>query len=155
MPLLAVSARPDGAEPGAGTAAPAPVRLDGLGILLVEDHADSRETIALTLESFGAEVTAVPAVADALAVLRDRAVDLLVSDLGMPGADGFDLIRRIRWQEDRGGRIRLPAVALTAYASAEDRERALAAGYDAHVAKPVEAAELGAALARLSPRSRV
>jgi len=155
LPLLAVSARPDGAEPGAGTAAPAPVRLDGLGILLVEDHADSRETIALTLESFGAEVTAVPAVADALAVLRDRAVDLLVSDLGMPGADGFDLIRRIRWQEDRGGRIRLPAVALTAYASAEDRERALAAGYDAHVAKPVEAAELGAALARLAPRSRV
>jgi len=100
-------------------------------------------------------VTAVPAVADALAVLRDRAVDILVSDLGMPGADGFDLIRRIRWQEDRGGRPRLPAIALTAYASAEDRERALAAGYDAHVAKPVDADELGAALARLASRSRV
>jgi CheY-like chemotaxis protein len=73
----------------------------------------------------------------------------------MPGADGFDLIRRIRWQEDRGDRVRLPAIALTAYASAEDRERALAAGYDAHVAKPVDADELAAALARLASRSRV
>jgi CheY-like chemotaxis protein len=125
-------------------------------VLLVEDHADSRETIALTLESCGAEVTAVPAVADALGVLRERSVDVLVSDLGMPGADGFDLIRRIRWQENRtGGRPRLPAIALTAYASAEDRERALSAGYDAHVAKPVDADELGAALNRIAPRTRV
>ena len=154
LPLLTVQPVAAGAGSGAPPAA-APVRLDGLGVLLVEDHADSRETIALTLETFGASVTAVPAVADALTVLRDRTVDVLVSDLGMPGADGFDLIRRIRWQEDRGGRPRLPAVALTAYASAEDRERALAAGYDAHVAKPVDADELGAALARLAPRSRV
>jgi PAS domain S-box-containing protein len=144
-----VAAKPDAAAPSA------PVRLDGLAVLLVEDHADSRETIALTLEGFGASVTAVPAVADALAVLRDRPVDLLVSDLGMPGADGFDLIRRIRWQEDRLGRSRLPAIALTAYASAEDRERALAAGYDVHVAKPVDSDELGTALVRLAPRSRV
>ncbi len=151
LPVLTV--QPVVVSPASGAAAP--VRLDGLGVLLVEDHADSRETIALTLESFGAAVTAVPAVADALTVLRDRSVDILVSDLGMPGADGFDLIRRIRWQEDRGGRPRLPAIALTAYASAEDRERALAAGYDAHVAKPVDADELGAALARLASRSRV
>jgi PAS domain S-box-containing protein len=154
LPLLAVQAPAEGLEP-AGPAAPAPVRLDGLAVLLVEDHADSRETIALTLETLGAGVTAVPAVADALVVLRDRTVDILVSDLGMPGADGFDLIRRIRWQEDRSGRGRLPAIALTAYASAEDRERALAAGYDAHVAKPVDADELGAALTRLLPRTRV
>jgi len=153
LPLLAV--RPALAEAPPEAAAPAPVRLDGLTVLLVEDHADSRETIALTLESAGAEVTAVPAVADALAVLRERAVDLLVSDLGMPGADGFDLIRRVRWQEQRGGRPRLPAVALTAYASAEDRERALAAGYDAHIAKPVDADELGTVLSRIAPRSRV
>jgi CheY-like chemotaxis protein/anti-sigma regulatory factor (Ser/Thr protein kinase) len=151
LPVLTV--QPVAAAPASGAAAP--VRLDGLGVLLVEDHADSRETIALTLESLGAAVTAVPAVADALAVLRDRSVDILVSDLGMPGADGFDLIRRIRWQEDRGGRPRLPAIALTAYASAEDRERALVAGYDGHVAKPVDADELGAALARLASRSRV
>jgi CheY-like chemotaxis protein len=131
------------------------VRLDGLTVLLVEDHADSRETIALTLESAGAEVTAVPAVADALSVLRERTMDILVSDLGMPGADGFDLIRRVRWQEQRGGRPKLPAVALTAYASAEDRERALAAGYDAHIAKPVDADELGAIVSRIAPRTRV
>ena len=155
LPLLAVSPRL--VEPGVGDerAPAAPVRLDGLSVLLVEDHTDSRETIALTLESYGAEVTAVPAVADALGVLRERAVDILVSDLGMPGADGFDLIRRVRWQENRAGRPRLPAIALTAYASAEDRERALAAGYDAHVAKPVDADELGAALARVATRSRV
>jgi PAS domain S-box-containing protein len=153
LPLLAV--RPALAEPPPEAAAPAPVRLDGLTVLLVEDHADSRETIALTLESAGAEVTAVPAVADALSVLRERTMDILVSDLGMPGADGFDLIRRVRWQEQRGGRPKLPAVALTAYASAEDRERALAAGYDAHIAKPVDADELGAIVSRIAPRTRV
>jgi PAS domain S-box-containing protein len=157
LPLLAIRPRRDGFDGGGERLdAPAPVRLDGLSVLLVEDHADSRETIALTLESCGAEVTAVPAVADALGVLRERSVDVLVSDLGMPGADGFDLIRRIRWQENRtGGRPRLPAIALTAYASAEDRERALSAGYDAHVAKPVDADELGAALNRIAPRTRV
>jgi len=154
LPLLAVRPRATEPAPGAEPAA-APVRLDGLSVLLVEDHADSRETIALTLESSGAEVTAVPAVADALAVLRERSVDLLVSDLGMPGADGFDLIRRVRWQENRGGRPRLPAIALTAYASAEDRERALAAGYDAHVAKPVDVDELGTVVTRLALRTRV
>jgi CheY-like chemotaxis protein len=124
-------------------------------VLLVEDHADSRETIALTLESCGAEVIAVPAVADALVVLRDRAIDVLVSDLGMPGADGFDLVRRVRWQEQRTERPRLPAVALTAYASGEDRERALAAGYDSHVAKPVDAEVLCGVLSRLALKSRV
>ena len=102
-----------------------------------------------------AEVIAMPAVADALTVLRERAVDVLVSDLGMPGADGFDLIRRVRWQEERGGRSRLPAIALTAYASAEDRDRALAAGYDGHIAKPVDAEELCTALTRLTPKTRV
>ena len=156
LPLLAVSRRPEPpAVVEAGEPAPAPaVRLDDLTVLLVEDHADSRETIALTLESCGAEVIAVPAVADALAVLRERTVDVLVSDLGMPGADGFDLIRRVRWQE-RGGGARLPAVALTAYASAEDRERALAAGYDGHIAKPIDAEDLCAALTRVTPRTRV
>jgi len=154
LPLLAISRRP---EPPAVVEPrePAAVRLDELTVLLVEDHADSRETIALTLESCGAEVIAVPAVADALSVLRERAVDVLVSDLGMPGADGFDLIRRVRWQEERGGRSRLPAIALTAYASAEDRERALAAGYDGHIAKPVDAEELCTALTRLTPKTRV
>jgi len=151
LPVLKVQS----AKPSTAADEATAVRLDALTVLLVEDHADSRETIALTLQSFGATVTAVPAVADALAVLRDQAIEVLVSDLGMPGADGFDLIRRIRWQEDRRGRPRLPAIALTAYASAEDRERALAAGYDAHVTKPVDAGELAAAVARLAPRSRV
>ncbi|HET7341536.1 MAG TPA: ATP-binding protein [Methylomirabilota bacterium] len=155
LPLLAMARRTEtpavaeAAEP-AGAA-----RIEGLTVLLVEDHTDSRETITLTLESCGAEVIAVPAVADALGVLRARTVDVLVSDLGMPGADGFDLIRRVRWQEGRDGRPRLPAIALTAYASAEDRERALAAGYDGHIAKPVDADDLCGALMRLVPKSRV
>jgi PAS domain S-box-containing protein len=156
LPLLAIRPRLTPLDgDGRPNEAPSPTRLDGLSVLLVEDHADSRETIALTLEATGAAVTAVPAVADALGVLRSRAVDVLVSDLGMPGADGFDLIRRVRWQENRGDRPRLPAIALTAYASAEDRERALAAGYDAHVAKPVDAGELAAAVSRVAPKSRV
>jgi PAS domain S-box-containing protein len=155
LPLLALSRRTETPPLGEPVEPRGAARIEGLTVLLVEDHADSRETITLTLEACGAEVIAVPAVADALGVLRGRAVDVVVSDLGMPGADGFDLIRRLRWQERRDGRPRLPAIALTAYASAEDRERALAAGYDGHIAKPVDADDLCAALTRLVPRTRV
>ena len=98
------------------------------------------------LRSAGLYQYGIPIVAVVVAaLLRERPVDVLVSDLGMPGADGFDLIRCVRRPEDHGGRPQLPAVALTAYASAEDRQRALAAGYDAHVAKPMDVDDAGAA----------
>jgi PAS domain S-box-containing protein len=156
LPIVTAVAAPGRAATGAGPALlPAGETLRGLAVLVVEDHPDSREMIAVALRAAGADVMATPAVADALAVLRARRVDVLVSDLGMPGADGYDLLRRVRTIEARTVAPRLPAIALTAYASAEDRERTLAAGYDAHVAKPVDPGTLCAAVARVAVRSRV
>jgi PAS domain S-box-containing protein len=117
------------------------VRLDGHRVLLVEDHADSRRMIRSVLESAGAAVTDVDSVGKALARLRTERFDVLVSDLGMPGADGFDLIRVVRARE-YGRNVHLPAVALTAYAGPDDRERALATGYDRYASKPVDPDDL-------------
>jgi signal transduction histidine kinase len=131
-------------------------KLDGLRILIVDDEADAREIISTMLEQWGAEVTAVASAAEAIDCLgRDGFLpDVLVSDLGMPREDGFDLISKIRALEpERGGRI--PAIALTAYARSEDRTRALAAGYEIHVPKPVEPAQLSNALGDLVRQNRL
>jgi PAS domain S-box-containing protein len=144
LPVMALQPETRGDEPPSAASRPpvgARVRLDGNHLLLVEDHADSRRMIRSVLESAGATVTDVESVADAVALLRAQSFDVLVSDLGMPGADGLDLIRLVRARErTRGGR--LPAVALTAYAGVDDRERALAAGYDRYASKPVDPDEL-------------
>ncbi len=125
--------------------------LDGLRLLLVDDEQDSRESIASMLESYGAIVHGVASAAEALATLDDFRPDVLVSDIGMPGEDGYALIRQLRALEPVrwGG---LPAVALLTYPNAEDRIRALAAGYQMHVPKPVDAAELVTTCASLSTR---
>jgi CheY-like chemotaxis protein len=97
------------------------------------------------LAGCGAEVQPVASAERALDVLNGNYVDVLVSDIGMPGADGYDLITRVRAREqEHGGRI--PAIALTAYASEEDRDRALAAGFSAHIAKPVSPGALARAV---------
>jgi CheY-like chemotaxis protein len=101
----------------------------------------------------GARVTTAPSAADAVAAIEQRWPDVLVSDIGMPGEDGYDLIRRVRRLEAMRGR-HIPAIALTAYAAAEDRRRALHAGYDSYVAKPVEAAAFAPLIASLLPRGR-
>jgi CheY-like chemotaxis protein len=88
-----------------------------------------------------------------VAAIEQRWPDVLVSDIGMPGEDGYDLIRRVRRLEAMRGR-HLPAIALTAYAAAEDRRRTLRAGYDSHVAKPVEASAFAPLIASLLPRER-
>jgi len=102
----------------------------------------------------GAQVVAAGSAADALAALSGEGgsgVGVLVSDIGMAEVDGYELMRRVRAGEAAaGGGARLPAVALTAFARAEDREHALAAGFDEHVAKPVRARELVAAVARVA-----
>jgi CheY-like chemotaxis protein len=104
--------------------------------LVVDDHEDSRRFVQTVLADCGAEVFVADSVDAALDVLSNTFVDVLVSDIGMPGADGYDLITRIREMErEHGGRI--PAVALTAYAGEDNRDRALAAGFTAHVTKPV------------------
>jgi CheY-like chemotaxis protein len=114
-------------------------------VLLVDDEADARDLITMLLAQLGAEVTAVGGAAEAVQALDRAAFDVLVSDIGMPGEDGYALMRSIRARPpDHGGRI--PAVALTAYARAEDRVRSRAVGFERHVAKPVDPEELIAAV---------
>ncbi len=123
--------------------------LKGLRILVVDDEADAREVMTNVLEQFGAEVTAKDSVRQALEVLELQSPDILVSDIGMPSEDGYSLISQWRRREGTSGK-HLPAVALTAYASEQDRERALAAGFDLHVAKPVNFTDLALAIAKLT-----
>jgi signal transduction histidine kinase/ActR/RegA family two-component response regulator len=123
--------------------------LSGLTILVVDDEIDARELLSTVLQECGAVVSAVASVTDAIAAIEQFQPDILVTDIGMPGEDGYSLIRRIRAREAKhGGRI--PAVALTAYARVEDRTRALAAGFQMHIAKPVNPTELVAVIANLA-----
>jgi signal transduction histidine kinase/ActR/RegA family two-component response regulator len=124
-------------------------RLDDLRVLLVDDHADGRALTALVLTEAGAAVTAAASVREAIHVLEREPQDVLVSDIGLPHEDGFALIRLVRQREaERGGF--LPAIALTGYARAEDRMRILAAGFQVHVPKPFDPAELTIAIAALA-----
>ncbi len=123
--------------------------LVGMHVLLVEDEPDARDLIVAVLEHCGAEVRAVGLVAQALVEFERLTPHVLVSDIAMPDADGYTLIRRVRaLPPDLGGRT--PALALTAHARPDDRDLALAAGYDAHVTKPVEPAVLADVVARLA-----
>ena len=128
-------------------ATPPVTLLDGVRVLVVDDEGDARLLMKRLLESRHASVTTVGSAAAALDVLCDTAFDVLVSDIGMPEEDGYSLVRRLRAMD--GSCRDVPAVALTAYARTEDRDHALAAGFQAHVTKPVEAADLIAAVARL------
>jgi PAS domain S-box-containing protein len=124
------------------------VSLRGVRVLLVEDDPDARALVKRVLSECHAEVTTAASAAEALDLLRADRPDVLVSDIGMPGQDGYELIRQFRAMGN--GARDVPAVALTAYAGAEDRERAILAGYQVHVAKPVEPAELVATVAKLA-----
>jgi CheY-like chemotaxis protein len=126
-------------------------RLDGTRVLIVDDEADTRALLIAILCADGAEVRAAGGMAEALDVLADWRPDVLVSDIGMPNGDGYDLIREIRRADAAMDRW-LPAVALTAYARAEDRMRALASGFQMHVVKPVEPRELLVVVASLAGR---
>lgn len=126
--------------------------LEGLQVLVVDDETDSRDFLALALEQYGAGVTAVASAQEALLALEQVKPNVLVSDIGMPDEDGYTLIRKIRaMTPEQGGQI--PAVALTAYARSEDCERAILAGFQRHVTKPVEAAEFAATIASLARNS--
>ena len=126
-------------------------RLDGLKILIVDDEPDTRDMLKAGLSRCGAEVVAAASTSEAFAALRGDLPGLLISDIGMPGEDGYELIRRLRkLPVKEGGRI--PAIALTAYARVEDRMNALRAGYQMHVPKPVDLAELVAVAASLVKR---
>ncbi|WP_193200351.1 ATP-binding protein [Nostoc sp. MG11] len=129
-----------------------PPKLDGLRVLVVDDEADTRKWISTVLEECGAEVIAVGSGGEALETLEQFRPDVLVSDIGMPDEDGYTLIRKIREIEPEMGE-HIPAVALTGYARIEDYRKALAAGFQLHVAKPVRPAELIAVVASLGNKS--
>ena len=115
--------------------------LVNLRILVVEDDADALDLITLELTDHGAMVTGVETAAEALDLLDREHFDLLISDIGLPETDGYKLIKQVRKQADKNGDS-VPAIALTAYARTQDRIRAIAAGYNTHIAKPVETHEL-------------
>ena len=124
------------------------VSLEGTRILVVEDEPDTREFLARLLKTQGASVFVAASAAEALAIFSASVLDVIVSDIGLQDTDGYDFIGQIRARPSaEGGAI--PAIALTAYARGEDRTRALAAGYQVHLAKPIEPAELVAAVGSL------
>lgn len=124
-----------------------------LRMLVVDDEVDTRDLLRAVLEGCGAQIRTAASVAEALRVFREWQPDVLVSDIGMPDEDGYTLIRKIReFQIEEGGRV--PAIALTAYVRADDRERALRAGFQRHIPKPIEAIELISVLTSLTERSQ-
>jgi PAS domain S-box-containing protein len=126
-------------------------RLDGVRVLLVEDAPDARELLTLLLRERGAEVQAAASAREAMERLGAALPDVLVSDIGLPGEDGHSLLKRVReWAEAKDQWI--PAIALTAYAGAEDARRAYRAGFQVHMAKPLEPEALVASVARLAAR---
>jgi CheY-like chemotaxis protein len=127
--------------------------LGGLRVLVVEDDPDARELVVAILEDAGAVVESAESAPEGFAAVRSFHPQLLVSDIGMPGEDGYSLIRRIRaLGPSEGGTI--PSIALTAYTRAEDRAKALGAGFSMHLGKPIKPTELVSAIeALVAPRS--
>jgi PAS domain S-box-containing protein len=124
--------------------------LEGVHVFSVDDERDARELLQAVLEARGAKVTSFNSAEDALAALKTSKPSVLVCDIGMPKMDGYQLIRTLRASEPLGERI--PALALTAFARAEDRKRSLVAGYQAHLAKPFDVGEFVLILANLIGR---
>ncbi len=128
------------------------VELNGLRVLVVDDEADARQIISTMIARMGAEVKTCESAREALQTLEEWRPDVLMSDIGMPGEDGYSLINKVRsLPSERGGHT--PAAAFTAYAREEDRNRALAAGYQIHVAKPISSSQLVAMIAHLVGRA--
>jgi CheY-like chemotaxis protein len=142
--------REDAGVTGATAAAPDDLRLDGLRVLLVEDETDTGRMLAQVLGERGADVIYVETAAAALATLDQAEPHVIVSDIGLPDEDGYEMVRRIRASPSDA---RVPAIALSAFAREEDVQRAMEAGFDVHLAKPVEPAELARLVAQVA-RSR-
>lgn len=130
-----------------------PIPLTGVRVLLVEDDEDTRFACALMLQELGARVHAVNSSAEALAAIQEEVPDVILSDIAMPGEDGYTFVRRVRQlPPERGGST--PAAALTALANDDDRQRAAEAGFQAHLSKPMDAARLAATVASLVARTK-
>ena len=122
--------------------------LDGIRLLVVDDDPNTRELLAETLGVAGAKVVCADSAAEALRLLTLEGADVIMSDIAMPGEDGLSLIRRVR--ADTGTMAQIPAIALSAFARAEDRARAIAAGYQMYLVKPVDLIELQAGVAQMA-----
>jgi PAS domain S-box-containing protein len=122
--------------------------LDGVRALVVDDQEDARILVCRLIEQYGGRCALAESAAEALRILEEQDVNIIVSDIGMPDIDGYELIRKMRSMQSNASR-NLPAIALTAYARADDRQRALLAGYQMHVSKPVDPRELIAGIASL------
>ncbi|HZE71903.1 MAG TPA: PAS domain S-box protein [Pyrinomonadaceae bacterium] len=129
---------------------PSAINLEGVHVLVVDDDVDALELINIELTGHGAIVKVATTGEEALAAMNEAKFDVLVADIGMPGMDGYELIRQVRRNEGKGQRT--PAVALTAYARVQDRMRAMVAGYNTHAVKPIESYELLTVVASLSGR---
>ena len=123
------------------------VSLDGLLILVVDDEEDTRQLLVQALTQYGATVVTADSAETALRAVNNQKPDVLVSDIGMPDEDGYSLIRKVRALD-----IDIPAIALTAFTRAQDRMKALSAGFQNHVSKPVEPEELATVIASLTGR---
>jgi CheY-like chemotaxis protein len=153
LPLAMATAVPE-SRSDAPELVPGPLSelLDGLQVLVVDDEADARDVVQRLLEDAGAQVKTAETVSDALTILDEGlAPDIILSDIGMPDQDGYDFMRRVRSMA--GDIADVPAAALTALARVEDRKRALMAGYQTHLAKPVDPSELVAMVASLTGRT--
>jgi CheY-like chemotaxis protein len=128
--------------------------LDGIKVVIVEDDADAAEMVATVLRQHRAEVITTSTGEAALNILADYDPDVLVCDIGLPGIDGYALMQRVREMERARGRRFVPSVALTAFASEEERQRAVSVGYHIHVSKPVEPDRLVEAIAQVVARPR-
>jgi CheY-like chemotaxis protein len=149
LPLIGVQAgRPAGADAGEAAATTEPLShvLQNLHVLAVDDDADARDLVTAVLHRAGAEVVVAASVRDAIAAIAVRQPDVVLTDIAMPHATGFDLVRQLRatpeWSE-------IPVIALTAYARAEDREQALSLGFTAHLGKPYSPRALVALVAEV------
>jgi CheY-like chemotaxis protein len=144
---------PTGAKVGAEVGRPAPpATLDGVRVLVVDDEPDTLEALGTALAGYGALVRTALSTREALDALDRGAVDVLVADIAMPGEDGYSFIRRVRALGN--GAASVPAAALTALAREEDRRRALSAGFQLHLAKPLDGESLIAAVSRLAGSRR-
>ena len=154
LPSTAIARRAPAGEIAAAPAGGAGERaaLSGVRVLLVEDHHDTAEMVRAVLTGHGARVRIARSLGEALVMLNDADVDVLVSDVGMPDGNGYQLVQQLRERERAVGRGPLPAVAVTAFAGSEARERALAAGFSDYAAKPIEPAALIETVARAYTR---
>jgi PAS domain S-box-containing protein len=137
---------------GSESTDPTAMRLDGVKVMVVDDELDMRDFLSVSLRQYGADVTALASVGEAVEALEREKPDVLVSDIGMPGEDGYALIRKVRaLGPERGGQV--PAAALTGFAAGDDSTRVLSAGYQVHLPKPVEPSQLAQVVGTLAGRS--